>query len=167
MGELGALDPSLLPRKLKPWNTLPLSVHDPEFGYLALCEIVRGFQNARTSVDMDAFAIGIQEVLKIYSVTEKDGNATWIRFSASEQSLLRPMLTSRYKVQAPARTVWPEIIFGTKEATSHMRWAALWASKLIMKCTDSKAVVLFRACEPSIKRDPKVLLFFLQYILRK
>lgn len=60
LGELGAVDPGLLPRKLKPRDALPLSVHDSEFGYLALCEIVRGFQNARTSVDMDAFAIGIQ-----------------------------------------------------------------------------------------------------------
>lgn len=60
LGQLGAVDPGLLPRRPKPKNSLPLSVHDTEFAYLALTKISRGFQNARNSVDMDAFAIAIQ-----------------------------------------------------------------------------------------------------------
>lgn len=62
LGQLGAVDPGLLPKKPKPTNTLPLSVHDTEFAFLALTEILRGFQNARNSVDMDAFAIAIQVI---------------------------------------------------------------------------------------------------------
>ena len=64
LGQLGAVDPGLLPRKPKPKNLLPLSVHDSEFAFLALTEITRGFQNARNSVDMDAFAIAIQVIEK-------------------------------------------------------------------------------------------------------
>lgn len=54
------MDPGLLPREPKPKNELPISVHDQEFAYLALTEITKGFQNARNSVDMDAFALAIQ-----------------------------------------------------------------------------------------------------------
>jgi len=91
----------------------------------------------------------------------------WNRFSVLEKSLLRPMLSSRYKVQAAARMSWPDVIFTSREASSHMQWASLWAGKLISRCQDEKAVTLFKACEHSIKRDHKVLLFFLQYIARK
>lgn len=167
LGELGAVDPGFLPRTLKPKNEHPLSVHDPEFAYLALTEICKGFQNARNSVDMDAFALAIQELLKLYSISPESNNNLWSRFPDQTQALMIPMLTSRYKYQDNKKNTIPDVIFGSKEAGTHLEWANLWAVKLISFCKDDRAVNIFRACEPSLKRDTTVLHLFLQYILRK
>lgn len=108
-----------------------------------------------------------QELLKMYQITPNAENEIWNRFPTQTQSLMTPMLSSRYKVQAPKRETWPEVIFGSKEASTYVGWASLWARKLTSFCKDDRAVFLFKVCEPSLKRDSRVLLFFLQYILRK
>lgn len=109
----------------------------------------------------------LQELLKIYQISPSGANGIWARFSRQIRDLMTPMLTSRYKVQAPKRNVLPDVIFGSKEANSHISWGSLWASKLITFCKDDRAVILFKVCEPSLKCDVKVLLFFLRYILRE
>lgn len=103
----------------------------------------------------------------MYQIGPTTENKIWNRFPLQIQNLMMPMLSSWFKVQAPKRDVWPEVVFGSKGTNTHIRWASLWASKLIGYCKDERAVFLFKACEPSLKRDTKVLLFFLQYILRK
>ena len=108
----------------------------------------------------------IQELLKLYQIGPNSENGIWNRFPNQIQNLMTPMLSSWFKVQSPQRDNWPELVFGSKGANTHIGWASLWASKLINYCKDERAVLLFKACEPSLKRDTKVLLFFLQYILR-
>jgi hypothetical protein len=103
----------------------------------------------------------------LYSISPEGDDKIWKRFPKQTQALMTPMLTSRYKNQDIKKNPLPDVIFGSKEASTHVEWANLWASKLISFCKDDRAVCIFRACEPSLKRDTKVLLLFLKYILRK
>lgn len=81
VGELGAVDPGHRPNKIIKSDLLRgtlLDIKSPDFVLQALTILCSGFQSARHSRTIDAFALAIQNVLSVYSVSPQSD--MWARF---------------------------------------------------------------------------------------
>lgn len=167
VGELGAVDPSHRPNKIIKSDLLKgtlLDIKSPEFVVQALTILCSGFQSARHSRMIDAFALAIQNMLSVYEVTPE--SSLWKRFPEHTQEVMKPLTTSRYTMDmnAPEPNV-PHPIFGSVKGTTHEQWTYSWITRLIGFVSDECARNIFTHCKGSMRNDPTTLQFFLPYML--
>ncbi|KAL6262489.1 hypothetical protein P5V15_007574 [Pogonomyrmex californicus] len=100
LGELGAIEPSLLPRRIiSREDSNFISDMNEEFACALLSEHVRAFQMQKNSQSMDCFSLAIQEILKAYDISPQGRNSKlWKNLSATTQQIIIPFLTSHYKI---------------------------------------------------------------------
>ncbi|KAI5710378.1 hypothetical protein M8J75_008125 [Diaphorina citri] len=167
VGELGAVDPSHRPNKIIKSDLLKgtlLDIKSPEFVVQALTILCSGFQAARHSRTIDAFALAIQNMLSVYNVTPQA--SLWQRFPEHTQEVMKPLTTSRYTMDmnVPEPNV-PHPIFGSVKGNTHEQWTYSWITRLIGFIGDESAKNIFTHCKGSMRNDPTTLQFFLPYML--
>uniref|UniRef100_A0A8D9BTK4 non-specific serine/threonine protein kinase n=2 Tax=Cacopsylla melanoneura TaxID=428564 RepID=A0A8D9BTK4_9HEMI len=167
VGELGAVDPSHRPNKIIKSDLLKgtlLDITKPEFVVQALTILCSGFQSARHSRTIDAFALAIQNMLSVYNVTPQA--SLWQQFPEHTQEVMKPLTTSRYTMDmnAPEPNI-PHPIWGSVKGSTHEQWTYSWITRLIGMVSDESAKNIFTHCKGSMRNDPTTLQFFLPYML--
>lgn len=167
VGELGAVDPSHRPNKIIKSDLLKGTLFDiksPDFVVQSLTILCSGFQSARNSRTIDAFALAIQNMLSVYNVTPEA--SLWQRFPEHTQEVMKPLTTSRYTmdINAPEPNV-PHPIFRSVKGNTHEQWTYSWITRLIGFVSDDSAKNIFTHCKGSMRNDPTTLHFFLPYML--
>ncbi|XP_026682047.1 serine/threonine-protein kinase atr [Diaphorina citri] len=165
VGELGAVDPSHRPNKIIKSDLLKgtlLDIKSPEFVVQALTILCSGFQAARHSRTIDAFALAIQNMLSVYNVTPQA--SLWQRFPEHTQEVMKPLTTSRYTMDmnVPEPNV-PHPIFGSVKGNTHEQWTYSWITRLIGFIGDESAKNIFNHNIP----DQVPLEFILLPIVKK
>ncbi|XP_063916724.1 serine/threonine-protein kinase ATR-like isoform X2 [Zophobas morio] len=168
MGELGAVEPSHLPRRYAQ-NSRNFSFFMTDDGFIvnSLNELTKALQGEKNTVSMDRFAVAIQEILKNYEISSdatSTRNDLWKQFPESQQALMLPLLTSRYIVSQPQEVTVATPIYGSADGASFQTWLYNWTRSLIATLPQDNQVVL-HPCLPAMKQDSRILMVFLPYIV--
>ncbi|KYB25791.1 Serine/threonine-protein kinase ATR-like Protein [Tribolium castaneum] len=168
IGELGAVEPAHLPRKYaQNGRFFTFFMDDDGFITNALSELTRALQGEKNTVNMDRFAVAIQEILKNHDISSDESSARndlWKQFPESQQELMLPLLTSRYIVSEMQEMDFPSPIYGSPEGSTFQTWLYNWTRSLIMTLPQTNQTVLI-PCLPAMKQDNRILMLFLPHIL--
>ncbi|KAF7269206.1 hypothetical protein GWI33_017672 [Rhynchophorus ferrugineus] len=166
-GELGAIEPSHLPRRYAQFNnSFVFFISEDPFIESALCELIKAFQTDKNARNTDRVALAIQEILKVHEISPDQSssrNFMWKKFSESQREVMTPLLSSKYiYVEKYHKYSYP--LYGSSAGASFQSWLYNWTSDLIMSLPDERKSLL-QNCFPSMQMDKKVLMHFLPYIL--
>ncbi|CAB3224272.1 unnamed protein product [Arctia plantaginis] len=168
LGQLGAIEAGHLPRQYVEADRSPFafSIGDSCFAATALVELSRAFQYEKDTMNMDCYALTIQEILKVYDISpvgsKKD---VWDSFPEHMHQIMQPLLSSRYTLAYPSQPKKAHPLFGSAYATTFLEWAHNWAGQLIPLIESESIRDLLRTVHPSMRRDVRTLFLFLPYVL--
>ncbi|XP_033336517.2 serine/threonine-protein kinase ATR [Megalopta genalis] len=168
LGELGAIEPSLLPRRIISRDDCKfISDMNEEFACAMLFEHVRAFQMQKSSHSMDCFSLAIQEILKAYEITPQGKNSElWNSLPLTTRQIIFPFLTSHYKIAAVSDDkMFPHPIYGSEVGSSVENWAYSWLCSMFKNIHDERLNSVLRACKLALKRDIKILTFCLPHVV--
>ncbi|XP_071651380.1 serine/threonine-protein kinase ATR [Temnothorax longispinosus] len=168
LGELGAIEPSLLPRRIISREASKfISDMNEEFACALLSEHVRAFQLQKNSQSMDCFSLAIQEILKAYDISPQGRNSElWNNLPPNTQQIIIPFLTSHYKIATVSDDdEFPHPIYGSEAGSSVENWAYNWLCSMSNAVDDTMLNNVLQACKLAFKRDIKTLIFCLPYIV--
>ncbi|XP_044590601.1 serine/threonine-protein kinase atr-like [Cotesia glomerata] len=172
LGELGAIEPNLLPRRIiSRGDSKFMPEINAQFACALLNELVRAFNEQNTTRNVDCFSLAIQEILKIWEIKPKGGanSALWASFPALTRQIIFPMLTSHYTVLSSTDTNninYP--IYGTEAAQTFELWVCNWVCHMISSLKSDKnnddenyekIRSMLNACWPAFKRDLETTIF--------
>ncbi|XP_028046695.1 serine/threonine-protein kinase ATR isoform X2 [Monomorium pharaonis] len=168
LGELGAIEPSLLPRRITSRDDNKfISDMNEEFVCALLSEHVRAFQMQKNSQSMDCFSLAIQEILKAYDISPQGRNSElWNNLPLTTQQIIIPFLTSHYKIVTVSdNDEFPHPIYSSEAGSSVENWAYSWLCSMINDVRDAILNNVLQACKLAFKRDIKTLIFCLPHIV--
>ncbi|XP_026488273.2 serine/threonine-protein kinase ATR-like [Vanessa tameamea] len=168
LGQLGAVEAGHLPRQYVQPDRSPFafSISDDCFAATALVELTRAFQYEKDTMNMDCYALTIQEILKIYDIsptgTKKE---VWDSFPENMHQVMYPLLSSRYTLAYPSQPKKIHPLFGSVHGTVFLEWAHNWTGQLIPSIESESIRELLRTVHPSMRRDVRTLFLFMPYVL--
>ncbi|XP_015183049.1 PREDICTED: serine/threonine-protein kinase ATR isoform X2 [Polistes dominula] len=168
LGELGAIEPSLLPRKIiSREDSKFIFDMNEEFACAMLSENVRAFQMQKSTQNMDCFALAIQEILKAYDIRpEGKKSKLWKNLPSTMQQIIFPFLTSHYSITVKSDiSSFPRPIYGSEAGSSVEEWAYNWLCSISSHLNNSTLYDMMLACRPAFKRDIKTIIFALPYLV--
>nr|XP_031832738.1 serine/threonine-protein kinase atr-like [Nomia melanderi] len=168
LGELGAIEPSLLPRRIISRDDYKfISDMNEEFACAMLFEHVQALQMQKSSQSMDCFSLAIQEILKAFEITPQGRNSElWNDLPLTTRQIISPFLTSHYKIAAVSDDkMFPHPIYGSEAGSSVENWAYNWLCSMFNNIHDEKLNSVLRACKLALKRDIKILTFCLPHVV--
>ncbi|KYN10085.1 Serine/threonine-protein kinase atr [Trachymyrmex cornetzi] len=168
LGELGAIEPSLLPRRIiSREDSKFISDINEEFACGLLSEHVRAFQMQKNSQSMDCFSLAIQEILRAYDISPQGrNNELWNNLPSTTQQIIIPFLTSHYKIVTISDDdEFSHPIYGSEAGSSVESWAYNWLCSMSNAVRDTTLNNVLQACKLAFKRDIKTLIFCLLYIV--
>ncbi|OWR53666.1 putative esr1 protein [Danaus plexippus plexippus] len=168
LGQLGAIEAGHLPRQYVQPDRSPFafSINDDCFAATALTELARAFQYEKDTMNMDCYALSIQEILKTYGISPNGSKKeVWDSFSENMHQLMSPLLSSRYTLAYPSQPKKVHPLFGSMYATTFLEWAHNWSGQLIDVVESDSIKDLLRTVHPSMRRDVRTLFLFLPYVL--
>ncbi|XP_030746712.1 serine/threonine-protein kinase ATR-like isoform X2 [Sitophilus oryzae] len=166
-GELGAIEPSHLPRRYANCeNSFTFFMNEDTFIESALTELIKAFQTDKNARNTDRVALAIQEILKKYDISPNDTslrNFMWNGFSEAQREVMTPLLSSKY-ICVEKFVSYPYPLYGSNAGANFQSWLYNITSNLILTLPEDQKSLL-QNCFPSMKMDKKVLMHFLPYIL--
>ncbi|XP_062573409.1 serine/threonine-protein kinase ATR-like [Saccostrea cucullata] len=176
IGELGAIDPGRLefmtnnPKEER--AKFHSGIGDDSFAVGLINEVVKAFLAAQESRIQDCAAYALQELLKIYHISEasdsdKTSGRLWDRFPEHAQQILVPLLSSKYIVNKKSdfSQLTKPIYYSSERTRKFEDWVHTWTSYLSSKVKNEKAFEVFRACGALIKHVVGVALYILPYVV--
>ncbi len=165
LGEIGAIEPGLLPPNYAKVNSITsFTIDSNEFAAKALSELCKAYQFQSNSKFLDAYSLGIQEILKLRNVDpiKKVNMDVWSVVPERMSHFVIPLLTSTYTpIILFKKHMHP--IFG--QTSSCIEWGYNWASKLIRKVSDVRIKHFLESINSSMKWEMHLGALFLPYIL--
>ncbi|OPL31024.1 hypothetical protein AM593_07600, partial [Mytilus galloprovincialis] len=166
IGELGAIDP----------GRLELTTNDPKadnakfhhnicednFAFDLINQVVKGFLAATETRIQDGTALALQELLKIFKITET--SKLWKRFADHVKEILLPLFTTKYTLTS--QQDWSKItkpIFLSEKSKTFAEWVSTWTGYLLSKVKQDHARSVFVSCTAAIKNDVHIALYILPY----
>lgn len=173
LGEFGAIDPSYIPNTVikvddaKKYHCY--KIEDVEFVVTTFTLLCRGFQMAKSSSNMDAFALAIQSLLTSYEVKQDEQCKYWSQIPKNLREIILPFYSTTYKLLKNVNEATydiPHLVYGSSKAQTVQKWAYNWSNFLIsLLPADSKAKEVFTYCKGPMSCEIKCMLFFLPHIL--
>lgn len=167
LGQLGAIEPSLLPRNYAPESGFALSIHTDTFSIMALNQLLRAYQSQKNTHLVNSFSLAIQEIFVTRGVDPKlrKKMEIWNSIPEKMRPLMEPFLTSCYTALNSNVITNIHPIFGSAECTTLQYWAFHWSLNLINMITDDQTKSLLTSFKASMRHHTGILLMFLPYIL--
>ncbi|KAJ8944483.1 hypothetical protein NQ314_009467 [Rhamnusium bicolor] len=168
-GELGAIEPSHLPRRYTQDDTsFSFFISEDSFIISALNELIKAMQTEKNTQNMDRYALAIQEILRDHEISPNQSsskNYLWHQFPESQREVMLPLLSSRYMIAQPvSANNFPTPIYGSNIGASFQSWLYNWTASLISSLSNEHKQLL-TVCLPSMKQDKRILMHFLPHIL--
>lgn len=167
LGQLGALEPSLLSPNYGPQESFARDINTDEFAIMALAELCKGYQFQKDTKNVDTYSLAIQEILLAREVCPKlkKNMKVWEAIPERMRPLMEPLLTSCYTMPNSRGKITVHPIFGSYKCRTYEEWAITWAIKTIEVITDESIKNLLRSFKPCLKYDIRMLSVFLPYII--
>lgn len=167
LGQLGALEPSLLSPNYGPQESFARDINTDEFAIMALAELCKGYQFQKDTKHVDTYSLAIQEILLARQVCPKTKKnmKVWEAIPERMRPLMEPLLTSCYTMPNGGAKVSVHPIFGSYRCRTYEEWAVTWATKNIEVITDETIKNLLRSLKPCMRFDIRMLSVFLPYII--
>ncbi|XP_018574027.1 serine/threonine-protein kinase ATR-like, partial [Anoplophora glabripennis] len=169
-GELGAIEPSHLPRRYTQETDKSFSffMNEDSFIINLLNELIRALQTEKNTQNMDRYALAIQEILKDYDISSDQSSSKyylWEQFPESHKEVMLPLLSSRYMIAQPiVNNNFPVPIYGSNVGASFQSWLYNWTCSLLSSLPNERKQLL-TVCLPSMKQSKRILMNFLPHIL--
>ncbi|XP_011304533.1 serine/threonine-protein kinase atr-like [Fopius arisanus] len=165
LGELGAVEPSLLPRRIVSKDDSQFIPEMNEtFALEVLQELVRALQMEKITQNVDCFSLAIQEILKTFEISPSGSNSRiWNFLSSTTQERILPLLNSRYKHTADPDPV-ESPVYGSSAGSTFEKWLYNWTCSMILKIKDQRLSSVLRACQPALRRDSRTTMFCIPHI---
>lgn len=166
LGQLGAIEPSLLAPNYRPQQSFAKSIDTDEFAIHALAELCAAYQMQTDTKNVDNYSLAIQDILQARKVCpQKNANLkVWQAIPDRMKSLVEPLLMSSYIITHPITRIKIHPIFGCKSNT-YEEWAITFATKNLDAIEDEKIRNLLRSFKPSMRSDMRILGMALPYII--
>ncbi|CAH1116639.1 unnamed protein product [Phaedon cochleariae] len=169
MGELGAIEPSHLPRRYtRDERSFSFYINEDSFIVSSLNELIKALQTEKNTQSMDRYALAIQEILKGYEISPDNSSSRfdlWNQFPETQKEVMLPLLSSRYMIaHSVLPSNLPTPIYGSNSGASFHSWLYNWTSSLISVLPDERKVLL-KVTLPSMKQDKRILMHFLPHVL--
>ncbi|XKL67991.1 hypothetical protein PGB90_003482 [Kerria lacca] len=173
LGEFGAIDPSYIPNIVIKVDDAGkyncYDIDDVEFVVRAFTLLCRGFQMAKTSSNMDTFALAIQSMLSTYEVTQNEECKYWSQIPKNLREIIQPFYSTTYTLLINANEASydiPHLVYGSNKAQTVQKWAYNWSNFLIsLLPTDLKAKNVFLYCKGPMSCEINCMFLFLPHIL--
>ncbi|XP_056649111.1 serine/threonine-protein kinase ATR-like isoform X3 [Diorhabda sublineata] len=168
-GELGAIEPSHLPRRYTQEDTsFCFYINEDTFIVNSLNELIKAFQAEKNTQSMDRYALAIQETLKGYEISpdpHSNKHYLWVQFPDTQREVMLPLLSSRYMIAQPVlATNLTTPIYGSTSGSTFQAWLYNWTCSLISSLPDGRKTLL-KVYLPSMKQDRRILMHFMPHIL--
>ncbi|XP_057666885.1 serine/threonine-protein kinase ATR-like [Diorhabda carinulata] len=168
-GELGAIEPSHLPRRYTQEDTsFCFYINEDTFIVNSLNELIKAFQAEKNTQSMDRYALAIQETLKGYEISpdpHSNKHYLWVQFPDTQREVMLPLLSSRYMIAQPVlATNLTTPIYGSTSGSTFQAWLYNWTCSLISSLPDERKTLL-KVYLPSMKQDQRILMHFMPHIL--
>ncbi|OXU29026.1 hypothetical protein TSAR_005154 [Trichomalopsis sarcophagae] len=167
IGELGAIEPSLLPRRIiSRTDTKFICDMNEEFADGLFRELVKDFQSQKNTQSLDCFSLAIQEILRSYEISPGGRNCRlWNDLSSKIQHMIYPLLTSHYTITTASEVELPSPIYGSESGSTFETWAFNWTVSMLKIIKDSNINNVLNACRPAFKRSIRIMTFCIPYIV--
>ncbi|KAJ8680180.1 hypothetical protein QAD02_015967 [Eretmocerus hayati] len=167
IGELGAIEPSLLPRRIiSRGDTKFIPLMNQEFACELLYELVKDYQSQKNTQSMDSFSLAIQELLKHFEISPDGSNSRlWDALPSKIQHMISPLLTSHYIPMANNDIEFTIPIYGSESGSSFETWAFNWTASMLSTIQNPTIKNVMIACRPALKRSTRILTFCIPYIV--
>ncbi|XP_012274502.1 serine/threonine-protein kinase ATR [Orussus abietinus] len=168
LGELGAVEPGLLPRRIAcSDDTKFIAETNEEFACALLEELVRAFQAQKSTHDVDCVSLAIQETLLAYDISPQGRNCElWNSFSSTVQQMIFPFLTSHYvNAVGEAESRIPHPIYGSEAGSTFNSWAYNWVCAMSCAIEDKRLRTVLNACRPAFRKDSRTLAFCVPHVV--
>ncbi|XP_063984803.1 serine/threonine-protein kinase ATR-like [Diachasmimorpha longicaudata] len=166
LGELGAVEPSLLPRRIasKDDSKFILQMNE-DFALGVLQELVRALQMEKITQNVDCFSLAIQEVLKTFEISPTGSNSNlWNSLSPTTQERILPLLNSRYKHTATGPATVESPVYGSSAGSTFEKWLYNWTCSMIHAIKDPRLLSVLSACQPALRRDSRTTMYCIPHI---
>ncbi|XP_011503709.1 PREDICTED: serine/threonine-protein kinase atr-like [Ceratosolen solmsi marchali] len=168
IGELGAIEPSLLPRRIISRADIKfISDMNQEFAYSLFCELVKDYQSQKNTQSMDCFSLAIQELLRSFQISPSGKNCKlWNELPSKIQHMIFPLLTSHYTITIANNDVeFSNPIYGSESGSTFEMWTFNWIISMLKSIKDNTVRNVLNACRPVFKRSVKMMTFCIPYIV--
>ncbi|XP_014204493.1 serine/threonine-protein kinase ATR [Copidosoma floridanum] len=167
IGELGAIEPSLLPRRIISREDIKFIPDiNQEFAYNLLHELVKDYQLQKNTQSMDCFNLAIQEILRLYEISPEGKNSRlWNDLPSKIQHMIFPLLKSHYTNTSNNEVEFQTPIYGSESGSTFELWAFNWILSMLKILKDNTIKSVLNACRPAFKRSIKIISFCIPYIV--
>ncbi|XP_015115874.1 serine/threonine-protein kinase atr [Diachasma alloeum] len=166
LGQLGAVEPSLLPRRIVSKDDSKfIPEMNEDFALEVLQELVRALQMEKITQNVDCFSLAIQEILKTFEISPTGSNSRiWNSLSPTTQERILPLLNSRYKHTATDPDTVESPVYGSSAGSTFEKWLYNWTCSMILTIKDPKLFSVLSACQPALRRDSRTTMFCIPHI---
>lgn len=168
LGELGALEPTLMPTNYEPQNRFTFNVFTDEFAIMVLKELCRAYQVQVDANHVDCFALAIQEVLVSHNVNPRTHSKMniWEAIPSRMWPIIESLLDSSYSgVKSNDSQPESHPIYGSTQNLTFEEWVFRWATSMINKIKDERTNKLLDAFRFSIKKNINTMSLIFPYIV--
>ncbi|KAL7294393.1 hypothetical protein TKK_0012398 [Trichogramma kaykai] len=167
IGELGAIEPSLLPRRIiSRGDSNFIFDMNQDFAYALFFELVGLYHSQKSTQSMDCFSLAIQEILRTYEISPEGRNKKlWKDLSPKIQRMVTPLLTSHYTIMTSTDIEHSGPIYGSDLGSTFELWIFNWTISMLKSIKESNINTVLRACRPAFKRNIKIITFCIPYIV--
>lgn len=175
IGRIGAVDPGKLALAPDGGNldetehqNFLLNVNSADFCVRLIMELVRACQSSREPFVVDNCMYSIQEVLKIYKISDKRssfGDEVMNRLSDSAREIVHPLISSMYRHNPTAQPKISVPVYGSVLGRTYKDWLVNFTQCLIEHVYDATVKSIFFSCLPALKKDVRTAEFLLPHIV--
>ncbi|GAB6018708.1 hypothetical protein CHUAL_000384 [Chamberlinius hualienensis] len=179
LGKLGAIDPSRLQieshrcTNSEKTANLYISIDDEKFVTMLLTVLTKSFLGAPDNIVQNSASYAIQEILQLYKITKDPTQAStkggrfWSCLPGYVKDNLELLFHSRFVCDENVdySKLYGRPIYNFTFGQTFPKWLSTWTEYLISKVKHIKARQLFLVCRKIVRRDIKVALFLLPYVL--
>ena len=173
LGRIGALDPGRIEiapdisaNSVEILNFL-LDVNSADFCEKLIMELVRACQSSREPFIVDNCMFSIQQVLKIYQISDKLKDSfsedVMRRLSDSAREIVYPLLSSMYVHNPKPQPKITTPVYGSTWGRNYKDWLVNFTQCLIEHIYDPKIKDIFASCLPALKKDVRTAEFLLPH----
>ncbi|CAG7830072.1 unnamed protein product [Allacma fusca] len=171
IGMIGALDPRRFDLKAQltansRFGLTIFTVGEADFVIYFIGELTKVLRSSVDTRHFDACALCIQEVIRMYRITQSESDQIWSRLTPKAQDLLVPLFNSKYSKSenTESDSEMPRPIYLSKLGVNLKQWMYHWSMQMISVIESESIYNFFNTAMTIVEKSDRIGLVLLPYI---